>query len=60
MGAVFGGSGEAVSGSRGVLCQENTEMLQGWELGAAAHPCPASTDLVAEVLGMLTAGLEKC
>lgn len=57
---VFGGSGGAVSGCRGVRCEQSTESFQAWELGAGAHPCPVSRDLVAEVLGMLTAGLEKC
>lgn len=54
------GFGGAVSGCRGVRCEESTESFQAWELGAGAHPCPVNRDLVAEVLGMLTAGLEKC
>lgn len=54
------GFGGAVSGCRGVHCEESTESFQAWELGAGAHPCPLSRDLMAEVLGMPTAGLEKC
>lgn len=58
-GAGSGGSGGCVCLSGSVLCQENSHSFQGWELGAGARPCPASGDLAAEVLGMLTAGLEK-
>lgn len=42
------------------VCEENTESFQVWELGAGAHPCLASRDPAAEVLGMLAAELEKC
>lgn len=57
-GACLGGSG-GLCLAVGV-CRENTESFQVREPGARAHPCPASRDLVAEVLGRLTAELEKC
>lgn len=56
---VFGGLGGGPCLAVGV-CEENTESFQVWELGAGAHPCLASRDPVAEVLGMLAAELEKC